>query len=683
MIRMLSKRLSRVLRVFTFSVVKIFMTSEEIALRETQYAIEHGEYDEAIAILQRAIDSNPNSAVLYYLRGCVHFLQLKYHEAIEDFSRTTTLAPHDSDSYVMKGTVQIMLGEYEGAVKEFTTAIAVEPNAEAYSGRGEAYTEMGEYNAAVKDYERVIDLRPDARAYVGRGKAYFGLMHFDDAMNNFDKATDLDPSNTEAYLMRGHIHEERKNYEIAIEEYTQIITLTAEFVDTTEQKSLHPLSIDSKSYLYEIAVVAVGNAYLARAICRSRIGDTNSSLSDFSAAIKLMPENANYYLARAVTYIERDEYPEAIQDLEVALDLDSRSALPYFMRSMIHYKKEDFENALRGCHEALALSPTWADPYRLRGTVFMHLGDYEAALHDFGKSIEFESEDSPAVQRKRDYSILTLTLTSGYPAGYAFRGLAHLLLGDEAPGREDIRTAIELGYTQSDLEETIEKLVLDGNVRIAIEEVIRSIAEHMKDESRVHSSGKLKALSREGYVSLFRRLGFRDVRVGRTLKHRGPVPSVYFNCRYGVVSFVAYAKDGHRFCLDFWDRIPPKKRSDAKNNLITVVPRAGKEQDAFEHLLSDNTEGRSPEVARQSQESTMRIMVNDYRGRNPNDTVDGRPISAVIHVATCGHIPRNPSHWWITFDSLEAAQSEFGINAATCVVCLEGHGRHLDRVQRA
>ena len=83
------------------------------------------------------------------------------------------------------------------------------------------------------------------------------------------------------------------------------------------------------------------------------------------------------------------------------------------------------------------------------------------------------------------------------------------------------------------------------------------------------------------------------------------------------------------------------------------------------------------------QEPTVRIMVNDYRGRNPKDTVDDRPISAVIYVANCGNVPPNPGPWWVLFDSLEAAQSAFGIYAATCVVCLEGEGRHLDRVQRA
>ena len=288
----------------------------------------------------------------------------------------------------------------------------------------------------------------------------------------------------------------------------------------------------------------------------------------------------------------------------------------------------------------------------------------------------------PLLENK-NFGGMTMMIGLGYPTAYAFRGLAHLLIGDETMGREDIRTATELGYAQSDLEEEIEDLVSDRDTRKAIEEVIRSVVERARDESRVYSPGKSKTLSREGYVSLFRRLGFHDIKVGRTLKHRETIPSIYFNCRYGIVSFVAYAKDGHRFCLGFWDRIPPTKKSDAKDHLITVVPRSGKERDAFEHLLSDNTADRSPEVMQQSKESTMRIMVNDYRGRNPRDTVNGRPISAVIHVATCRNVPRNPSHWWITFDSLEAAQSDFGIGAATCVVCLEGQGTHLDRVQRA
>ena len=112
MIQMLSKRLAkavRVLRLFTFSVAKLFMTRQQIVLREGMYAVERiqeGEHDEAIAILQRAIDSNPNNPILYHLyklRGLAHFVQWKPCDAIEDFNRAITLGPYDSDPYVQEG----------------------------------------------------------------------------------------------------------------------------------------------------------------------------------------------------------------------------------------------------------------------------------------------------------------------------------------------------------------------------------------------------------------------------------------------------------------------------------------------------------------------------------------------------------------------------------------------------
>ena len=42
-------------------------------------------------------------------------------------------------------------------------------------------------------------------------------------------------------------------------------------------------------------------------------------------------------------------------------------------------------------------------------------------------------------------------------------------------------------------------------------------------------------LSKDEYTRLFRRLGFFDIETGKTLKHRRPIPSLYFNCRYGAV----------------------------------------------------------------------------------------------------------------------------------------------------
>ena len=77
-----------------------------------------------------------------------------------------------------------------------------------------------------------------------------------------------------------------------------------------------------------------------------------------------------------------------------------------------------------------------------------------------------------------------------------------------------------------------------------------------------------------------------------------------------------------------------------------------------------------------------RFWVNDYREKNPRDTVNGNRLVALVHDESCQRIPRNHRDEWMQFDTLEAAEAHFGVATATCFHCLEGQGTHLDRVQR-
>ena len=76
-----------------------------------------------------------------------------------------------------------------------------------------------------------------------------------------------------------------------------------------------------------------------------------------------------------------------------------------------------------------------------------------------------------------------------------------------------------------------------------------------------------------------------------------------------------------------------------------------------------------------------RFWVNDYREKNPHDTVNGIRLVALVHDERCQRIPRNHGDEWMQFDTLEAAEAYFGVATATCSHCLEGQGTHLDSVQ--
>ena len=92
----------------------------------------------------------------------------------------------------------------------------------------------------------------------------------------------------------------------------------------------------------------------------------------------------------------------------------------------------------------------------------------------------------------------------------------------------------------------------------------------------------------EAYFELFKKLGFEDVELRKTLKHSGVpgMPSLYFNRkRDGAVYFTGYKRDKRCFDTDLWAFIPAQQKKDDVPSLITVIPKPGSERQAFESLL--------------------------------------------------------------------------------------------------
>ena len=347
---------------------------------------------------------------------------------------------------------------------------------------------------------------------------------------------------------------------------------------------------------------------MGRGVCSSRTKDYDGALADLDAAIRLIPTNVNFYCARGITYIEMGEHEKAMEELEVAIELDSNSANPLFLRAKVHLDKREFQEAIADVHRAIELNPDWSDLHWIGGRARIHLGEYEKAIEDFSRAIEVASEhhSEPSLQSGGVSFTLGHTIVG---AAYGSRAVAYSLLGNDFNARDDFIRALQLEHSQTEIEEDIAELISGEQDRETVVDLVRGIAtdgrsgviqqsqysvskaltlrRHADSErfvARPVVKGR-RTLNKEGYTNLFRRLGFYDIETGKTLKHRKPTPSIYFNCRYGSVSFVVHKKDEHRYHPDLWDQIPPQKKKDAKHNRMTVVPRVGREQEAFEELL--------------------------------------------------------------------------------------------------
>jgi tetratricopeptide (TPR) repeat protein len=166
------------------------------------FSFEHGienankQFDEAINILNKVIELNPNDASAYVLRGDAYRWKKQYDMTIKDLSEAIRLNPNDAKSYYIRGMAYHGRKEYKEAISDYTDVIRLEPkSAHAYINRGHIYRDREKYKEAIEDFTAAINLDPNrADYYVDRGRAHKRLKEDGPAYCDFRIALKIEPN---------------------------------------------------------------------------------------------------------------------------------------------------------------------------------------------------------------------------------------------------------------------------------------------------------------------------------------------------------------------------------------------------------------------------------------------------------------------------------------------------------
>lgn len=96
-------------------------------------------------------------------------------------------------------------------------------------------------------------------------------------------------------------------------------------------------------------------------------------------------------------------------------------------------------------------------------------------------------------------------------------------------------------------------------------------------------------MNESAYYALFKSLGFSSTTKRKLLRHPKGLPSIYFNVsRDGLVYFAVRAAHQRAFLPNLWTELEPQQKKDASPNLVTLVPKEGRERDAFAGIIAWN-----------------------------------------------------------------------------------------------
>jgi len=162
--------------------------------------IQLSRYEEALDVIDRALELDPENGYAFYSRGYIRSQFGHNQAAIEDYTLAMQL-DESINAYCLRGTARFYVGDYEGAVADCSEAIRLNPEELApYYNRARSYAAMGDYERALQDYTQIIALsdRP-ANAYLQRGMIYEYLGRSDQALQDYNKADQLYKASGNSY----------------------------------------------------------------------------------------------------------------------------------------------------------------------------------------------------------------------------------------------------------------------------------------------------------------------------------------------------------------------------------------------------------------------------------------------------------------------------------------------------
>ncbi len=323
------------------------------------YTLLGGAYlPEAIKLLTKFIDANPENAEAYRLRGTAYGAMHKPEEAFADMERSISLDPNDYETYYMLALVQRQDEQYAEAIKNADLAIEYfEPEEDAEL---KFYIEGYRIKAILG-----IELGNSLDDEAGQRAAY------QESLSTCDTALELlGDSPLQAQWRAMMLH----NRGVALRMLGELNLAIETFADALE---LNP---------------DLGETYFRRGICYEALGEEKMAAADFATAAQIYYDDPRPRLWEGVAQAKMGDYFAAMAAYSRAIAISDRYVLAYVNRGLTYMMLGEYEKAVDNFNEALRVEPLNPAHYYKRGVAYQMLGEYQRAADSFTRAIELDDQ---------------------------------------------------------------------------------------------------------------------------------------------------------------------------------------------------------------------------------------------------------------------------------------------------
>lgn len=156
--------------------------------------IKRGHFQEAIPLLTKSLETDPQDADTYYYRGIANAGHGFFAQAVADYTKAILINPRHAAALHYRGFPKERSGDYKGAIADYTKAIGINPDSWwIYNSRGHARIALGDNKGAIADYTQAIAIKPQFSSYFSRAKLKENLADYKGAVKDYTESIRIKP----------------------------------------------------------------------------------------------------------------------------------------------------------------------------------------------------------------------------------------------------------------------------------------------------------------------------------------------------------------------------------------------------------------------------------------------------------------------------------------------------------
>ena len=195
-------------------------------LTGSRFHLSQNRLDQALELVEKALDINADDQPARHLRGFVLFRMEDYRRASEDLRQSASHHPHSVSTHCWLADSLLLSGAFEEAIGVAEHLIEIDPaHSHAHFVRGSALISLGRPTDAIAALDELLPTG-DCSSLLDAASKVRGIGDYTSAGRYLDRVAELQPDNRELWIERTRLHIDAGAFDAAAESAARIETLS-------------------------------------------------------------------------------------------------------------------------------------------------------------------------------------------------------------------------------------------------------------------------------------------------------------------------------------------------------------------------------------------------------------------------------------------------------------------------